>query len=135
MKSAAVLYVKQLGPMQAFYRECFAMEVVDAAEEYCVLESEALVLSLVAVPDRIAATLHVSVPPRRREETPIKLSFSVDSIEGARLVVAEMGGLVDPRPSEWEFRGSMHCDGVDPEGNVLQLVEPVRTPPAAAGTP
>jgi hypothetical protein len=127
VKSAAVLYVKQLGQMRAFYRDCFKMQVVDAAEDYCVLESEPLALSLVAVPDHIAATIHISVPPVRRDEVPIKLAFSVGSIEDLRLMVAEMGGLVDPSTTEWEFRGSTHCDGVDPEGNVIQLLEPVHT--------
>ncbi len=133
MKSAAVLYVKQLGQMRAFYRDSFKMEVVDAAEDYCVLESKLLALSLVAVPDRIAATIHISVPPVRRDDVPIKLAFSVGSIEDVRLTVAEMGGLVDPSTTQWEFRGSTHCDGVDPEGNVIQLFEPVHTRTAEPG--
>jgi predicted enzyme related to lactoylglutathione lyase len=112
--------------MEAFYRECFTMEAVDAAPDYCVLESESLTLSLVAVPDRIAATIDGSVPPRRREDVPIKLAFAVESIEEARPLVARMGGSVDPSTSRWQFRGSTHCDGVDPEGNVLQFVEPLR---------
>jgi predicted enzyme related to lactoylglutathione lyase len=79
----------------------------------------------VAVPEHIAATIGVSVPPIRRERSPIKLVFTVQSIEGMRDVVAGRGGLIDPTATQWEFRGSIHCDGVDPEGNVIELLEPV----------
>jgi predicted enzyme related to lactoylglutathione lyase len=120
--------------MQAFYGTCFEMAAVDVAAGYCVLESESMVLSLVVVPDRVAATIPISTPPRRREDVPVKLAFGVDSIEDIRLLAAHMGGLVDPRASEWEFRGSRHCDGVDPEGNVIQMVAPVTTQKPRART-
>jgi predicted enzyme related to lactoylglutathione lyase len=124
VKAAAVLYVKGLRRMQSFYRACFDMSTADEAEDYCVLESRSLTLSLVAVPEHIAATIDVTVPPVRRESAPVKLAFVVASIEGLRPLVAELGGLVDPTTTRWEFRGSIHCDGVDPEGNVIQLLEP-----------
>ena len=122
--AAAVLYVKNLRRMQAFYATCFKMDVVDEDAEYCVLESESLTLSLVAVPKRIAAAIHPSVPPPRRAEVPVKLAFAVASIIVLRPIVAELGGSVDPTNTQWEFRDSIHVDGVDPEGNVIQLLEP-----------
>ena len=88
------------------------------------LESDSLTLSLVKVPERIAAAIVVSVPPKRREGIPIKLAFGVDGIEVLRPLLTEFGGVVDPATSQWEFRGGIHCDGVDPEGNVLRLVQP-----------
>jgi predicted enzyme related to lactoylglutathione lyase len=127
MKSGAVIYVKELDRMRSFYEACFHMEVADSAREYCVLESEWWTLSLVTMPERIAASIVVSVPPARREEVPIKLAFTVDGIEVLRTRFAELGGMLDPATSQWEFRGGVHCDGVDPEGNVVQLVERVRT--------
>jgi predicted enzyme related to lactoylglutathione lyase len=127
MKSGAVLYVKDLDRMRSSYGTSFQMEIADDAHEYCVLESESLTLSLVRMPEQIAAAIVVSVPPLRREEVPIKLAFMVESIDVLRTVLAEFGGVVDPTTSQWEFRGGIHCDGVDPEGNVLQLVELVRT--------
>jgi predicted enzyme related to lactoylglutathione lyase len=127
MKSGAVIYVKDLDRMRSFYEACFHMEVADGAHEYCVLESESLTLSLVKVPEQIAASLVVSDPPARRQEVPIKLAFMVASIDVLRTPFAEFGGVVDSATSQWEFRGGVHCDGVDPEGNVVQLVERVRT--------
>ena len=111
--------------MRPFYRTCFKMDVADDAADYCVLESESLTLSLVVVPERVAATIAVSVPPARRDRVPVKLAFPVESIEALRPLVAELGGLVDPASTRWEFRGSILCDGIDPEGNVIQLSEPV----------
>jgi predicted enzyme related to lactoylglutathione lyase len=123
VKSAAVIYVKDLPRMRSFYGACFQMDVVDNAHDYSVLESESLTLSLVRMPERIAATILLSVPPARRESVPIKLGFGVDSIEALRPLLAELGGVVDPSSSQWEFRGGIHCDAIDPEGNVIQLVQ------------
>jgi predicted enzyme related to lactoylglutathione lyase len=115
VKSAAVVYVKHLGPMQAFYQATFQMEAVDEAGEHCVLESDALTLSLVVVPDRIAAGILLSDPPSRRTGVPIKLAFAVDSIDDLRPVVTELGGAIDPPQTRWEFRGQIHCDGSTPK--------------------
>jgi predicted enzyme related to lactoylglutathione lyase len=127
MLGGAVIYVKHLDRMRSFYEGCFQMEAADVSEKYCVLESESFTLSLVRMPEQIAATIVVSVPPVRREEVPIKLALLVDSIDALRPLFAEFGGVVDSATSQWEFRGGIHCDGLDPEGNVLQLVELVRT--------
>ncbi len=125
MKSGAVVYVKDLHRMRSFYLTVFRMVAIDESADYCVLESDALTMSLVAAPDRIAAGITLSDPPSRRESVPIKLAFGVDSIEDLRPVLAELGGAVDPPHAQWSFRGGIHCDGVDPEGNVLQLVQPI----------
>jgi hypothetical protein len=93
-----------------------------------VLESESMSLSLVVVPERVAATIDVSVPPVRRDRVPVKLAFPVKSIEALRPLAAELGGLVDPTTTQRVFRGSMLCDGIDPEGNVIQLLEPSPKP-------
>jgi predicted enzyme related to lactoylglutathione lyase len=63
-------------------------------------------------------------PPTRRADTPIKLAFKVASIEDSRSVVADLGGQVGSADTEWNFRGATHCDCLDPEGNVIQLIEP-----------
>jgi predicted enzyme related to lactoylglutathione lyase len=119
--------------MCSFYHECFGLEVAETAEDYCVLESDAWTLSLVVVPEAVAATFRTSVPPARREETPVKLAFDVPSIEGLRPVMARLGGQVDSGETQWEFRSLRHCDCLDPEGNVVQLREPLvhRAKPAA----
>lgn len=134
--AAAVLYVKELEPMRAFYERCFGMSGPEAAGgDYCVLTGGGWELSLVAVPEALSATLRLSDPPRRRESTPIKLAFEVADIAALRAVVAEAGGRVDPAASAWEFRGLVHVDGTDPEGNVVQLREAVPGTADAPRTP
>jgi predicted enzyme related to lactoylglutathione lyase len=109
----------------AFYQECFAFEVVDsAAGDYKVLESQAWTLSLVQVPADIAQSIVVSDPPLRRDGTPIKLAFDVNSLTAHRAMIVSSGGRIDE--SEWVFRGYRHCDFVDPEGNIGQLRESVQ---------
>ncbi len=115
--------------MRLFYERCLGFEVRQAAESYCLLESDAWRLSLVSIPDAIVAGIEISVPPRRRESEPVKLAFAVQSIAEVRLIATGLGGQVDPDSTRWEFDGLGHCDGVDPEGNVIQLLEPL-SPPA-----
>jgi predicted enzyme related to lactoylglutathione lyase len=128
VRATAVLYVKQLDRMGAFYQECFGLTAAETAEDYRVLESEVWMLSLVVVPDEIACTIHLSVPPRRRDGAAIKLAFEVPNIEAVRSAVAKLGGRLDPRETQWDFQGFRHSGGVDPEGNVVQLLEPIARP-------
>jgi hypothetical protein len=110
--------------MCTFYQECFGLEIAEVAEDYRILESAEWTLSLVATP-HAAAALPASAPPARRAETPIKLAFQVPSIEGRRPVMARLGGQLDAAETQWEFRGQRHCDGLDPEGNVVHITEPL----------
>ena len=64
--------------------------------------------------------------PVRRADTPIKLVFTVASIEAARVLAAARGGQIDLPEREWQFREFRVCDGHDPEGNVVQLRERVQ---------
>ena len=124
MSCAATIYVKHLEAMVAFYEACFGFRVVDRGPgEYHVLQSRAWSLSIVQVPEEVAVSFEISIPPVRRASTPIKLTFDVSSIDAVRSTIAELGGRVDGTP--WEFRGFRHCDCTDPEGNVAQLREPL----------
>jgi len=120
MTCAATIYVSNLESTSAFYEASFAFEVVaEELGDFRVLDSPEWTLSLVQIPEEIAATITLSDPPARREETPIKLSFLVPRIDSARTTITDLGGQVDE--VEWEFRGFRHCDFLDPEGNVGQL--------------
>lgn len=131
VKSAAVVYVKDLRRMASFYGTCFGMHLVDAADDYRVLDSEPLTLTLVRTPDPVAETIVMTVPPSRRENVPIKLGFAAVNIDALRPIFLELGGVVDPPETQWAFRGAIHCDGIDPEGNVLQLVQLIAQAPAS----
>ena len=70
----------------------------------------------------------VSDPPARREGTPIKLGFLVPSIAAGRVAAPDLGGAIDDVEDEWDWLGRRHCDGHDPEGNVIQLQELLADP-------
>ncbi len=125
MSAAAVIYVTSLESMSRFYAELFGLRAAESADGYCVLVSDSVKLSLVAAPDA-RRTMPLERPPRRRVNTPIKLAFEVADIALARATAASLGGQIDASAAEWSFGGLTHCDGVDPEGNVIQLVSPER---------
>ena len=110
--------------MCLFYSRCFALQPVLIAEGYCTMESDFFRLSLVSAPEDIAAMIQIETPPRRRMDVPIKLAFEVVSVEDTREVANSLGGEIDPVTTEWSHLGVIHCDGVDPEGNVIQCVSP-----------
>jgi predicted enzyme related to lactoylglutathione lyase len=125
MTAAAVLYVRDLPAMRAFYEACFEMSAHrPAGTEFCVLATPAFELSLVRVPDDIAGSVVIEDPPRRRAESPVKLVFDVADLAGATAVVVAAGGQAPVADPAWSFRGRPHRDCVDPEGNVFQLREP-----------
>ena len=115
--------MNDLERMRTFYERCLGLDRGDTTEDYAVLESDMWRLSLVVVPPSVAATFQLSVPPRRREQTPVKLAFRVPRIDDLRSPAAALGGHVDPPSAEWDFLGFRRCDATDPEGNVIQLLE------------
>lgn len=122
MAAAAVLYVKDMRLMRTFYERCLGMSTAESeGDDFCILRSDDWNLSLVSVPEAVAATFVITDPPERREDSPVKLAFEVTSIEELCSVVIDTGGRIDPIESAWEFRGYRHLDCLDPEGNVVQL--------------
>lgn len=117
----AVLYVKNLARVQAFYQAVLSLEVESAEKDHVVLASPTFQLVVLAAPEQIAASIEIQSPPRRRAETPIKLAFEVTSISTARAVARQHGGELLPPEREWNFHGYRVCDGHDPEGNVVQF--------------
>lgn len=127
--AGAVVYVKDVAPMRAFYEAVAGFSVERAAPDHTVLRSSALQLVLVQMPARIAATIEIASPPERRTENPIKLIVPVASIAAARSVAPRFNGELLPPEREWDFDTARLCDGYDPEGNVVQFREDA--PPTA----
>lgn len=121
--AAAVLYAKDISKIGNFYTKVAGLPITHKEQDHIVLESDAFQLVVVAVPRKLAATIHITEPPQRRESTAIKLVFSVASIAAAREAAQAHGGQVNSPSRVWEFQGSRVCDGHDPEGNVVQFRE------------
>jgi hypothetical protein len=122
-KAGAVVYAKDILRVSAFYAGAAGFNVAHAEADHIVLESPVLQLVIVAIPAHIAATIALADPPLRRTETPIKLVFTVTSVDAARASARPLGGELDPPEREWQFQEFRICDGHDPEGNVVQFRE------------
>lgn len=123
-KNGAVVFVKYLDRATAFYRDTMALAVTHEEPGLVVLESDSLQLVMHAIPPPIADTFEIADPPEVREDASVKLFFYVADFAAARVAAAAHGGRFQPAEKEWEWRGFRACDGVDPEGNVVQIRRP-----------
>jgi catechol 2,3-dioxygenase-like lactoylglutathione lyase family enzyme len=107
----AIVFVKDVDRMTAFYRDALGLAEVRREPGWVELDGVAL--------HAIPPGLEVSFAPR--EDTPIKLAFACDDVAAARARLTAAGATMR------EVRPWGSCDGVDPEGNVFQIV--VGSPP------
>jgi len=117
------LYAKDISKVGCFYAKVAGLQVTHEEQGHIVLESEAFQLVVVAVPRKVAASIHITQPPQRRENTAVKLVFPVASLHAARETAQSYGGQLNNPEREWLFQNSRVCDGQDPEGNVVQFRE------------
>ncbi|MCU0494530.1 MAG: hypothetical protein MUD01_23330, partial [Chloroflexaceae bacterium] len=68
-----------------------------------------------------AAQVEIASPLVVREETPMKCSFLVGDFAALRAAALATGGGLKPAEAAWRWRGALHLDGWDPEGNVVQF--------------
>jgi predicted enzyme related to lactoylglutathione lyase len=120
-KNGAVIFVKYFERATAFYRDTMALTVTHEEPGLVVLENDTQQLVLHAIPAHIAATFEITDPPQAREDASVKLFFYVADFAAARAAAAAHGGRFLPADKEWVWRGFRACDGVDPEGNVVQI--------------
>lgn len=118
-RAGALIYARFLEPLTAFYRALLDARVVHADAEYAVLQSADMQIVVHAMPSHIVDSVQVSSPPAVREQTAIKLFFTVPDITAAQAVIARHGGIAPLQ--HWRGKGFTAFNGVDPEGNVLQL--------------
>jgi len=119
----AVLYVHDLEPLAAFYRECIGLTLAEAGDGYLELRADGLALWLVHGPQAPGADTDRDGSVRWRSEVPVKLAFEVGSIDRVADAITASGGAM--AKASWSFAGYRRRDAVDPEGNVIQLLEPL----------
>ena len=110
----AMLFVKDLGRMTAFYRDALGLHPNEATRVDNWVEFTGAQFSLHSVPAEVADSIRIESPPQPREQTPAKLTFAVTDV-AATLARIEAMGLPLLRRS---WGGVEACD---PEGNVLAL--------------
>lgn len=130
--SGAVIYTADCERLAAFYIAVIGFRECERGTEYVVLEDVTTQLVLLRTDDETnaAAAGAMAITRRadagqapRRSEAAIKLVFRVPSIEAARAAAANVGGRINAARHEWRFGAYRVCDGLDPDGNVIQLRE------------
>ena len=112
--SGAMLFVKDLPRMTAFYRDVIGMRPIEETRLPDWVEFHDAQFSLHAIPATIAAGLSIDSPPRVRDQSATKLTFVVEDVEATLASIEGLGLPLLKRP--W---GGV--DAVDPEGNVFAL--------------
>ena len=120
-----VVYAKDVPRVSAFYAAVLGVSAEHPDPTYAVLDGDHWQLVVQAIPPAYADEITIGDPPELREDTPVKPVFPVSRIAAAREQAAAHGGGIAAPDREWTFRRSLRCDGFDPEGNVLQLSQPV----------
>src|SRR5262245_47035794 len=107
--SGAMLFVKDLPGMTAFYRDVVGLRPIDETRrpDWVEFHGEAQ-FSLHAIPAALAAGITIATPPRVREQSAAKLTFTVKNLEATLAAIEEMGLQLLRRP--W---GGV--EAVDPE--------------------
>jgi len=122
-RTGAVIFAKSLDRVADFYSSVLGLTEANRNIDHIVLESPGFQLVVHKIPGDRAATVEVAVPPVRRATAAFKPVFFVPSIASVRVVAEAHGGVMEPVDKEWSFNGITVCDGLDPEGNVIQFRE------------
>ena len=113
--------MQNLDAMAAFYANCLGLTLDETGDGYRGMRSETFTVWLVRGNQHPSCEAPISAPASRRSHVPVKLGFELPSIDLAAASIVSFGGRVSAK--SWEFAGYLRRDVVDPEGNVLQLLE------------
>jgi hypothetical protein len=113
----AVLFVKDLGTVAAFYIGALGLTRVSGDKDHAVLECDGFELVVHQTPKQIADTIVITKPPVRRVWGAIRLDFPVSSVADTRSLARSLGGEVDDAPPPWADRNTNLFFGHDTEGN------------------
>ncbi len=121
MLKGAVLYAKNLEKLSSFYVGIGGKQTDGADGEFAAIATSDAELIILQTPEQIASQIVIENPPAVRTATPLKPIVNVTSIEEVVQNLPELGGMIVPGSSQWQFRSNLVQDIVDPEGNVVQL--------------
>ena len=119
----AVLFAKNLDQVATFYSLVLGLTEASRDGDHILLESSGFQLVVHRILGGHTEAAEITVPPARRRTAAFKPVFFVPSISRLRVVAEANGGFMEPADREWSFNGVTVCDGLDPEGNVIQFRE------------
>ena len=120
-RAGLFIYAKDLSRLAKFYESFLGMTRAHATPDLVVLRSPDIQLTLHAMPPAIAASVIMSDPPAKRDNTALKFFFTVPSLAQAQDLAPSLGGEV--LQEQWRGPGFTVCNAVDPEGNIFQVRE------------
>src|SRR5688572_16697403 len=95
---SAVLFAKSLPRVAQFYREVLDARTLDRSEQHESLECHGFHLLVHQIPDALAESIRIAIPPERRERTAVRLDFPIGNIVTAREIARRLGGHIDDLP-------------------------------------
>src|SRR5215203_6851679 len=119
----AVLFAQNLDRVATFYSVMLGLAESNRDDDHIVLESPGFQLVVHRITTGKSTAGGITVPPARRAAAAFKPVFFVPSISRLRGVAQTHGGVMEAADHEWSFNGVRVCDGLDPEGNVIQFRE------------
>jgi catechol 2,3-dioxygenase-like lactoylglutathione lyase family enzyme len=122
-RTGAVLFANHLDRVATFYSVVLGLSEASRDDDHILLESLGFQLVAHRIQGGRSAAGEITVPPTRRASAAFKPVFFVPSISNLRGVAEANGGFMEPADREWSFNGVTVCDGLDPEGNVVQFRE------------
>lgn len=122
-RTGAVLFATNPDRVATFYSAVLGLAEASRDDDHILLESSGFQLVVHRIPGMSAAAGEGIAPPTRRGTAAFKPVFFVPSISGLRELAKAHGGLMEPADREWSFNSATVCDGLDPEGNVVQFRE------------
>jgi predicted enzyme related to lactoylglutathione lyase len=114
---SAVLFVKDLPKVAAFYATALGMQCTFGDQDHSVLNCRGFELIVHQIPKHIADQIKIEQPPVRRVRGAVRLDFPVENIEESRRTARSLGGAIDDAPPSWADHNSQFFFGYDPEGN------------------
>jgi hypothetical protein len=117
------LFAAKPDALAAFYADVLGLNETGRGDDHIVLESPVFELVVHRTPPPSAPAENDRDRPGRRAGAAFKPVFFVRSLATVRTIAARHQGSLEPTEREWSFNGMRVCDGVDPEGNVIQFRE------------
>ena len=125
-----VIYAKNLAAIAAFYERTLLLERTEVEPTHILLSGGGTEVAVVQAPESAAANVIITSPPALRTDTPLKASFLVKDFEPVREAARLTGGSLKSEEFAWSWRGFLHLDGNDPEGNIVQFRKREASAPA-----
>lgn len=120
--AGAVIYTTDVDRLAKFYTTALGFLVRERKSDYVALVSDGCELVLLRTEetaDKSPATTDGPLP--RRSHVAIKPVFFVPNLAAARAAADAVDGRINAAEHEWRFGAYKVCDGLDPDGNIIQL--------------